>query len=79
MILERFPEIRQLPTEELAQLHAELDEILFGPTDDVVTDPATLALLEARRAEYLRDPSTARPAEELLAELRAKYIDGRRE
>jgi hypothetical protein len=75
MILERFPEIQKLTQEELTQLRGELDDLLVGPVDDVVNDPAILALLEHRHAEYLRDPSTARPAEEVLARLRAKYID----
>ena len=79
MILERFPEIQKLPPNELEQLRAELDELLFGPPDDIVTDPAILKLLEERHAEYLRDPSTARPAAEVMAELRAKYIEPRRE
>ena len=79
MILERFPEIQALTPDELAELRGELDDLLAGPVDSVVTDPATLELLERRHAEYLRDPGTARPAEEVLARLRAKYIARPRE
>ena len=79
MILERFPEIQSLSAEELAELRGELDDLLAGPADSAVTDPATLELLERRHAEYLRDPDTARPAEEVLARLRAKYLARPRE
>ena len=79
MILERFPEIQSLTAEELTELRGELDDLLSGPVDGVVTDPAILELLERRHAEYLRDPGAARPAEEVLAGLRAKYIARPRE
>ena len=79
MILERFPEIQQLNEDELAQLHAELGELLFAPDDDVERDAAILELLEQRRAEYLKDPSLARPAHEVLARLRKRYIEPARE
>ena len=78
MILERFPEIRKLPTEELAQLKWEIDTLLGGFVDEEVTDPEILKLLQERHAHYLQNPETARPAEEVLAELRAQYITPRR-
>ena len=74
MILERFPEIQSLTPEELAELRGELEDLLAGPVDSVVTDTAILELIERRHAEYLRDPGAARPGEEILAGLRAKYI-----
>jgi len=76
MILERFPEIQKLPPHELEQLRAELDELLFGPPDDIVTDPAILKLLEERHAEYLKDPRLARPADEVMTRLRARLHGG---
>ena len=75
MILERFPEIQKLPPNELEQLRAELDDLLYGSPDDAERDAAILALLEHRHAEYLKDPSLARPAEEVLARLRTRYLE----
>ena len=74
MILDRYPEIQSLSPDELAESRGELDDLLHGPVDSSVTDPAILALLELRHAEHLRDPSTARPAEEVMARLRAQFI-----
>ena len=79
MILERFPEIQKLAPHELEQLRGELDDLLQGPVDEVVDDPAVIELLTHRREEYLRDPSMARPANEVLADLRAKYLKPRSE
>ena len=75
MILERFPEIQKLPPNELEQLRAELDDLLFGLSDNAERNAAILELLEHRHADYLKDPSLARPAEEVLARLRARYIE----
>ena len=72
MILERFPEIQQLDEDELWQLYTELSDKLF--VDEPVTDPEIIAELDRRWQHYLRHPETARPAEEVLAELRAKYL-----
>ncbi|MEO8354073.1 MAG: addiction module protein [Chthoniobacteraceae bacterium] len=63
MILERFPEILKLSHEELCQLHSELGESLVNGHPDL--NAAVLALLEKRHAEYLEDPSLARPWEEV--------------
>ena len=38
-------------------------------------DAAIFELLEYRHTEYLRDPSQARPIEEVLARLRSRYIE----
>lgn len=75
MILERFPEIQKLSAEDKFQLYDELGALVFS--DEPVTDPNLLAILEARHRHYLEHPETARPAEEVLAELRAKYIEKR--
>jgi hypothetical protein len=75
MILERFREILKLSDDERLQLYSELGATLF--IDEPVTDPEIIADCERRYAEYLRDPSTGRPAGEVLAELRAKYIEKR--
>ena len=75
MILERFPEIQKLSPAEQEQLYAELGDLLAGSEENAERDAAILELLEHRHAEYLRDPSQARPAEEVLARLRARYID----
>ena len=74
MIIERFPEIQKLPAEELELLKWEIDNLLLGFVDEEVTDPEILKLLQERHAHYLQHPETARPAGEVFAELRAKYI-----
>jgi putative addiction module component (TIGR02574 family) len=73
MILERFPEIKKLSPDEQEQLYAELGDLLMGSEVNAERDAAILELLEHRHAEYLRDPSLARPAEEVLARLRSRY------
>ncbi|HEX8296264.1 MAG TPA: hypothetical protein VF593_08185 [Chthoniobacteraceae bacterium] len=75
MIIERFPEIQRLPLDEIAQLHAELGEMLFAPEEDAARDAAILELLEQRHAEYLNNPDLARPAEEVLARLRKGLVE----
>ena len=77
MILERFPELLKLTDEERRQLADELSGTTF--IDEPVTDPEIIKLMKQRQAEYRRDPSTARPFGDVLAELRAKYIPPRRE
>ena len=77
MIIERFPELLNLSDEERIQLSDELTETVF--IDEPVTDPEIIKLLEARQAEYRRDPSTARPWSEVRKELRTRYIEGRSE
>lgn len=75
MILERFPEIEKLTVDEQLQLCSELQGRIFIIDDEPVRDAAILQLLEHRHAEYLRDPSTARPWSEVRARLRRKYIE----
>ena len=74
MILERFPELLKLSDDERVQLSDELAETVFVDVGFADPDPALVAELDRRWQDYLRDPSTARPAAEVLAELRGKYL-----
>jgi hypothetical protein len=76
MIIERFPEIQKLTEPEKFQLYDELGHLLA--TDEPVTDPDILAVLEHRHAEYLNDPSSARPWSEVRDRLRKKYLSSER-
>ena len=51
MILERFPELAQLPAEENRQLVNELCADLYGVALGEEEDPAITALIGARLAE----------------------------
>jgi hypothetical protein len=75
MILERFPELEKLSLEERALLYSELGETLFDDRPSGQSDATILELLEHRHQEYLKNPELARPAEEVLARLRSRYID----
>ena len=77
MILERFPELLKLSDEDRVRLSDELAETVFVDVGAADPDPALLAELDRRWEEYLRDPSTAKPAAQVLAELRAKYLTKR--
>jgi putative addiction module component (TIGR02574 family) len=70
MILERFPEVAQLPEEEKRQLVNELCEDLYGVPEGE-EDPAITALLEARLAEYEANPDSASPWPEVRQRLLA--------
>ena len=74
MILERFPELLKLSEEERIRLSNELADTVSFDAETGEPDPALVAELDRRWEDYLRDPSTAKPAEQLLAELREKYI-----
>ena len=54
MIAERFPAVMALPDEEKLSLIAELWEDVAG--DDGTKDPAVVALIEQRLAEYRAHP-----------------------
>jgi putative addiction module component (TIGR02574 family) len=74
MILERFPEVAQLPEDEKWQLMAEIEDDLFGK------DPATreplksqiVRLLEARMQHYREYPETASSWEEVSRRMLAQ-------
>jgi putative addiction module component (TIGR02574 family) len=70
MLLEKLPAIQLLAPEEKWLLIEELWSDLARQVESVPADGQTLALLEARFAEYLADPSaTGSPAEDVLARL----------
>lgn len=77
MIIERFPELLKLSEEERIRLSDELAGTVFIDPGPAEPDPALLAELNRRWEDYLRDPSSARPAEQVLAELREKYLTKR--
>ena len=74
-MLERFPEIQRLTKDERVELYCELQDLVVEENDLIQPDPEIVALLEQRYREYLAHPETARPAEEVLARLRARYIE----
>jgi putative addiction module component (TIGR02574 family) len=66
-------EIMQLSPEERLELVEEvLESLPAEPTDFSLTDEQ-IAELEARFAEHQRDPSSAIPAEEVIAALRSRF------
>ena len=75
MILERFPEIQKLTKAERVELYCELQDIVVEENELIQPDPEIIALLEQRYREYLANPALARPAEEVLARLRANHIE----
>jgi len=75
MILDRFPEIQKLTKAERIELYCELQEIVAEENESIQPDSEILAMLEQRYREYLANPESARPAEEVLARLRAKFIE----
>ena len=77
MILDRFPELLKLSDEDRVRLSDELAETVFVDVGTADPDPALLAELDRRWEAYLRNPSTAKPAAQVLAELRAKYLTKR--
>ena len=78
MILERFPDIQKLTKEQRVELYCELQDIVVEENELIEPDPELLAVLEERYQEYLANPELARPAEEVLARLRAKFIEPRK-
>jgi hypothetical protein len=77
MIIERFPELQKLTPEDRALLCMELGGIVY--LDEPITDPDIIAELNRRMDEYRKNPSTGRPAFEVLDELRANYVEPRRQ
>ncbi|MEI9894162.1 MAG: addiction module protein [Chthoniobacter sp.] len=70
MLLEKLPAVQLLAPEEKWLLIDELWRDLARQVENAPTDAETLALLEARFAEYLADPAAAAsPAEEVFARL----------
>jgi putative addiction module component (TIGR02574 family) len=72
MILERFPELLNLPAQEKRLLISELCEDL---TDSIrqEPDPKIVALLEERWKAYEEDPSGALTLEEFRERMRASF------
>ena len=70
MILEQVPEVQRLSPDEKWQLIDELWQELL-PRSDSEPQPAILALLEGRMAEYRESPALAAPWAEVKARLRA--------
>jgi putative addiction module component (TIGR02574 family) len=60
---------RKLPRNELSELRDELSDLL----DPSMTTAEFRAELDRRWQEHLKDPSKARPIEEVMAEIRQKY------
>ena len=70
MLLEKLPAIQSLAPEEKWLLIDELWSDLARHVESVPADAQTLALLEARFAEYLTDPATtSSPVEDVMARL----------
>jgi len=69
MISERFPELLALPDEDKLQLAGELwQDVIGGAAED---DPALVALIEARLAEYQAHPERVSPWADVKARLLA--------
>jgi putative addiction module component (TIGR02574 family) len=65
---------KKLPYDELAGLVDELMDILDpGPPGPPMTAEEFRAELDRRWQAHLADPSKARPADEVIAEIRRKY------
>jgi putative addiction module component (TIGR02574 family) len=70
MMLEKLPAVQSLAPEEKWLLIDELWSDLARQVEKAPADAQTLALLEARFAEYLANPtSAASPVEEVFARL----------
>jgi len=72
-MLDRFPEIRKLPPDELIQLSSEIDELMFVDEPATDLDPALRAELDRRMEEYRRDPSTASTWPEVRPRLHERF------
>lgn len=66
MILEQLPEVQRLPDVEKRQLAEELWQAV-GEGDAVEVDPAILALLDARLADYAANPDAVSTWKEVEA------------
>ena len=78
MIIERFPEIKNLTINERVELYCELQDIVVQENDLIKPDPEILALLEERHRDYLANPESARPASEVLARVRQRVWEAKK-
>lgn len=69
MLLERLPEVQSLSVEDKWRLIDELWSDLAREVERAGADQDTLALLNQRFEEYLRDSDQARPLNACLAHL----------
>ena len=70
MILDKLPDVQRLSTDEKWELIGELwQQLLPSPQHEPRAE--IVALLEARMAEYQRDPALGRSWSEAKARLRA--------
>jgi putative addiction module component (TIGR02574 family) len=69
MLLEKLPDIQSLAPEEKWVLIDELWSDLARHVESAPADAETVALLEARFAEYLADPTTSSTVDEVFARL----------
>jgi len=69
MLIEKLPDVQSLPVEEKWLLIDELWQNIAQQVGSAAPDADVIALLENRFADYLADPSQARPMEETFARL----------
>ena len=69
MLIEKLPEVQSLPVEEKWRLIDELWQNLAQQIEGATPDTNVIAFLENRFADYLADPSQARPMDETFARL----------
>ena len=69
MLIEKLPEVQSLPVEEKWRLIDELWQDLAQQVEGTAPDTKVIAFLESRFADYLADPSQARPMDETFARL----------
>lgn len=72
MLLDQLPAVKALAPDEKWQLLDELWKELAGAVESAPPDPATIALLEAREAQYQSDREAVRPWPEVQAQLAAQ-------
>jgi len=65
----------KLPYAERCELVEELEATLNPPPGPPMTVAEFRAELDRRWAEYVADPSTARPVEDVMEEIRRKHRD----
>ncbi len=69
MLLETLPDVQALAPADKWRLMRELWQDLAPPVADAEWDQHVFELLEKRFAEYLADPSSARPETEVFERL----------
>ncbi|MEO6739749.1 MAG: addiction module protein [Chthoniobacteraceae bacterium] len=69
MLIEKLPEVQSLPVEEKWLLIDELWQNLAQQVESTAPDTNVITFLENRFADYLADPSQARPMDETFARL----------